>query len=415
MKINKKYIILTPIVLIIILLSVSFCLSYSYHVKEIERIKCSNITKSIKDKSIDTSTNNEEINVQENNPQDSAKETTWCDSSDNNEEGYDFTLDYYDSDKFTNQTLYPKYSIKDDFYISEIQYEREYNSPQNYLFIPKYEKNIMVPAFISDYDFILMANTTGTDYQYFLLEDGTLSDAFFKKMKKYSTNNLQGYIYEGQNGYWFKSDTLQSKHNKREVATIYVHSKNEKQLSKLIKIASNYKEVKNGYYYSAGYSELFNYVNRRKREPNETDPYNDYEYYLPEGYNYVLNDYEFVYENDDINAKFCMELRRKEYLDISCDFLSTSGCTCCNSGCGLVDIVLLSSRSGKLYLEPVLQKGNSENLSVSSIAFTYDSSIYDNPWLLYSQHIIIESPKKLDEYKNVLDFVYMIDSLDRLY
>lgn len=281
----------------------------------------------------------------------------------------------------------------------------------NYLYIPK-DTDITVPSLLSDYEFILIANTGGTEYQSYSLRYGGLTPIKYREIETINTDNFEGKIFASNDGFWAELKPV--KNNESYYATVYTHSVDLNKLKELVNIASKYEKVE----YKPAYSEtsFFNEMMWKKYIPNMTDPSGKYKYYLPKEYKeyktgYIVGSYH--YEDVKSGADICIGLIGVENAD-PCGF-STSGCTCCNTGCGLVDIAMFTASDGELYLEPILSKGTGTYTMGSR--FIYDPMAYPNPWLYYTQSFSTGDGIKseLGDYKKVLDLLHLIDSLERTY
>jgi hypothetical protein len=264
------------------------------------------------------------------------------------------------------------------------------------------DKEIVLPALLSDYDHILEINRyadQGTS-----IGGITFSQVSFGESETYSTSKLKGYIYASADGK-YRASLTPNLEDAGLLGTGYqVVASSKEKFDELLDIAENYEVSDYLGYYNHGGDMLPKII---KKQPNYTDVRLPYTYYVPAGHtrSESLNSgYPNVYFKNQKDEIICLSF--KEDQNDPCLF-STSGCTCCNTGCVLVDYVTYASRDGIIQINPVLQKGAGLNASMGA-RFLYRSP---HPWLYYTAYF--SSPE--NNARGALDLIYLLDSMERNY
>lgn len=268
-----------------------------------------------------------------------------------------------------------------------------------HLFNVKFE-DITVPFLLSNYDHILVINNYGA--MGFTAAGAEMSEGLYGKSETFNTNVLRGKKYVNQDGTYSASLKILSDDKALSDTGFQINAKDENTFFELIKIAESYNISNNANYHNNSENIL---PRLSKKSATYWDPEYPYSYYLPSNFTPVkepIEGYPNKYFESTEEETICLSY--KEDRNDPCAF-STSGCTCCNTGCNILDYVVHSSRTGGIYIDPILQKGRGEGMGTR---FVYD---IPHPWLYYSAYY--SSPTNSPE--GVLELIYLLDSMERNY
>ena len=284
------------------------------------------------------------------------------------------------------------------------------NSSVNIFF--KKGQNYRFPSFLSEYSFFMVNNYAGDSHGFYWTHN-VFSKAYHGQPTSRETENFEVMIYpQSPDGIWasagLKEDypqvdpTLKLKTN----ASVFLHAENAEDIEDMLKDIDN---IKISDYYKTSISEttIEDFL-WHVPDPNYLDRSKLYRYFLPAGY--------FWYEEEGYTQQIRFENVGEGHICLAlygagsepCNF-STSGCTCCNTGCALVDIALFADIYGEPIVESVLVKGDSES---GWIRFIYNSQVSRNPWISYSASFWSDEFK----YKSgIRNFLNLVSSIERIY
>jgi hypothetical protein len=262
------------------------------------------------------------------------------------------------------------------------------------------DRPLKVPTFLEGYNYILVFHGThsqGVNYA------GLEPDSNLYENVNEESENLVGKRYVLKNSYLA---IMRPKDQTFIDGGMHISATSLQRLKDLVKVADKYKISDYG-----GSDSVNNYLLTAfpRKKPNFTDPYQPYSFYLAPG---------FVRQTDEISQghlpvarQHLTYKRQSESMCVSikepktdpCSF-STSGCTCCNTGCGFLDFVVYADRAGQLHVSPLLTKGAGS----SSLRFVYEGA---HPWLYYTATYSTEG---VSNKNGVLDLIYFVDSMERV-
>jgi hypothetical protein len=264
---------------------------------------------------------------------------------------------------------------------------------------------IEMPFLLSDYDHILLINHSFRTQNFSLVGD-IFSERSYGSGEPFDSGNLKGTKHTDSGGKVRASLETFDDDGTLLGTGMQIVAKDEETFLGLIELAKNYSTSGSPKYGGHGGTVLPKIVHKT---PNYKDPRLPYEYYVPNGYvssESPFQGYPNVYFSNQQEELLCLSF--KEDKNDPCSF-STSGCTCCNTGCKLIDFVSFASRDGRVYIEPILQKGQGEEQGESAGArFIYN---VPHPWLYYTAYY--SSPKNTSE--GVIDLIHLLDSMERSY
>ncbi len=269
-----------------------------------------------------------------------------------------------------------------------------------YIFNKKFEE-LTLPMLLSETDYILLINHFNSGG----LEaaNGNLAASNYGEKQELKTATLQGYSYVADNSVY--AATLSPITEDKELVGTGIHivAHDNATFNKLLEIANGYTVSENAERYnSSGYI----LPKQQILQANYTDPEVPYTFNLPIRYERTVGNPELGQNNINYDSlsgeRICVSYKERE--TDPCGF-STSGCTCCNTGCDIIDYAAYISRSGKVIMEPVLQKGQG---SGSGARFVYSQ---DHPWLYYTATYY----SKDNRTEGVLDLLHLLDSMERTY
>lgn len=303
-----------------------------------------------------------------------------------------------------NQTLVPQKKPPTFLTLEELPTEWEIFNVVNsklrdeeqvdiFYFPPK--QNLKVPSLMSDYSFILIRNN--------VLEEHSFSESYYGILDSFASGELIGTLYnDGRGGVWLQAHFAKAPpQDPYERARVIVHAESREAVKKLVESAG--KIVVREFYTSSTFNET---PRREIFSPNTTDSSGKYRYYLPSGYIKQPKEpgWNWSTWRDASGKIICITLIGLD--SEPCQF-STSGCTCCNTGCELLDLVLYTTSAGYFKVSELLQKGTDQSMGPR---FIYDAT--DHPWIYYSASF---GAAKNEDAKGVLDLLYMVESIERTY
>lgn len=296
-----------------------------------------------------------------------------------------------------------------------------FNRPTNYSCHPTYSsasvffkkgQNYRFPSFLSEYTFF-MVNNYVRDSHGFNWRHDLFSKAYHGQPTRRETENFEVMVYEkSPDGFW-ASAGLKEEYPQQDPelklknhASVYLHAQSREDLEEML---GDIDEIKISEFYGSSTSKTgIKNFNWHVPDPNYIGPKNLYRFFLPPGYRcYEKEGYSNQNHFEKIGeSNICLALVGSG--DEPCQF-SSSGCTCCNTGCALVDIALFADLYGSPVLESVLVKGDGEP---GNIVFLYNAEINHNPWVSYSASFSADHFK----YKvGVENFLNTISSIQRIY
>ncbi len=289
------------------------------------------------------------------------------------------------------------------------------NTNVHILYLSK-DSKLVVPSLLSDYDFILFTSNHFSNQGYGLA-GLKFTNNKFTPLDEVETQDYIYTTYSADDGYW---GTLNIKaenkiprkgmffHEEKIVPEdmvfyggVILHAKSKETLENFKDIATKNMAIIDGTYTTPTSSAI---PDRILKPQNYTDSNGKYTLYLPESYKFEKQD-EYSSNELRLNAgtkNMCIAL--KGISNEPCGF-STSGCTCCNTGCGFLDLVLYLSPNGDLEMETVLTKGPDGN----NARFVYSPN---NRWILYSSSF---SSDDVDYRDGVIELIIASDSVERTY
>jgi len=260
-------------------------------------------------------------------------------------------------------------------------------------------KPVTIPALLSDYDSILVINNY-SDIGFSPI-GSSFSPSFAGPGVNLEANVLMGTKYIDANG--IIRATLIPNGNLPGLghSGIQITARDSDTFTRLLIIAEKITISSYPDYYNLSETNLPRQIRKRA---NYTDPDHPYTYYLPNKYRSQSSPqgYPNVYFASSNQDNICLSF--KEDHNDPCGF-STSGCTCCNTGCELLDYVIYATRDGLIRIDPIIQKGKGQG---TGTRFVYDAP---HPWLYYTA--TYSSP--INNPQGVLDLIYLLDSMDRNY
>jgi hypothetical protein len=269
------------------------------------------------------------------------------------------------------------------------------------LYFPKNE-SIQVPSFLSDYSFFSVHNFHWS-YQYYSLGKTSLSNTIYKKSEESETKNLKLVKYHSDNEHWATGEYKNNNLDEYELnAGFLFHSDTVEELDELITFADQNIEVKK-YFSEDKWKEV---PKRSFRLANYIENSGKYRFYFPQGYKLKTNSSQNNIRLSNVNTTGEMCLSLKSISKEPCGF-STSGCTCCNTGCSLLDVAMFADPLGKIQLSGILDKGDS-----GVVRFLYGET-FEHPWIYFTSSYACGPT--LYYKKGLLDFLHLIESIERTY
>jgi hypothetical protein len=328
------------------------------------------------------------------------------------------------SDALKKEALYGSVTIEEDsethrklstLFHSILVVEHTYERTSNHgIYISK-DSDIVVPSILSDYNFISIHNNHGLTEHYDL---GNLpfTDKKFTQTYTSEGDNFIVEHYTAKDGYWAHLELKKAHNIPREIkywhkeklnpndiqvsSGITIHTKTQDLLEEYKNLVLDNARIHEG---TSTATTIHEVPRRILKEHTFTDPTGTYSLYTPQHYRQTTSESSpNALTLRSGNNTMCIPL--KGISRDPCGF-STSGCTCCNTGCGFFDNVLYVNQEGEFQIETVLDKGNGGGHPV----FVYEP---ENPWVVYTASY---SSGDTDYKKGVIELMVSVDSIERTY
>lgn len=273
------------------------------------------------------------------------------------------------------------------------------------------DQQLKLPDLLSNYKFIAIRSNPSVapalNYK-FPKEFYNIKDAF-------DNGQISGAFYEDKNGgIWLQAEIKLEQFNltpnERGYSAEYIgdlvfaHASSIEEILDLVEDAGEIKFNEEGWYIPD--SRLKQIPIEEKFSPNTTDSSGKYRYYVPTGYTRSVpteGDSTVTVWKSGPEKRLCMVLEEVSKTTESCWF-STSGCTCCNTGCGLLDFIIYKPIIGDIKIEEILQKGTNGSMGPR---FVYEGK---HPWILSASFYSDDN----NDYTDVLDIVFMAESIEKV-
>ncbi|OGM23440.1 hypothetical protein A2961_01875 [Candidatus Woesebacteria bacterium RIFCSPLOWO2_01_FULL_39_21] len=299
-------------------------------------------------------------------------------------------------------TEWQEISLVSDGYVNET--DAKVKNTSQYLFPPR--QTFSSPSLMSDFDFVSIHNYDGAELQNQGFGKMDLSVASFNYREPFNTDYSQGVVYSDGNGYWLSGQGLTRESypfGTSNSPKIFAHGSSVGKLKELMEVLGKFKyqDVPPDEKRTLPVSTISEF-----NAPNGIDKTGTYRYYVSQGYS-RLSPQDKWRENMEEWEERSGEIICLAFKNIAhepCRF-STSDCTCCNTGCELLDLVFYTDYSKNLVIEPIYQKG--KGISAGA-RFVYKS---EHPYLYYSASF--SSP--LNSQKDgVLDLINTVNSIQKV-
>lgn len=263
---------------------------------------------------------------------------------------------------------------------------------------------VVLPGLLEDYNFVSMNNYGGDKGQ----AEMELSVETFRYREPFYSSFVRGVLYGDGKGVWLKGEVtlMLPKRDVESQPVVLAHAVSKAVMEQMIVELGEFTSQEEPPEEGGGIDLI--HLRRVSFAPNYTDRGGKFRYYRPPGYQLNRTGEGVISGNAEVIRKstgenLCLALAG-EATD-QCQF-STSGCTCCNTGCELLGLVAFEDWQKSLRIEPILQKGT---LTSAGVRFVY----YDeaNPNLYYSA--AFSSPKN-DQRREVLNLFYAVESLEKV-